>query len=94
VQTIRVIAKLWVKVGRFAEFETFEAAAFEIMERHGGKVLNVQKNHSSSGNQPHEIHKLEFPSQSAFEAYRTDPELLAMGQERKACIERTEVNVS
>jgi len=91
---LRITAQLWVKSGRFAAFEAFEAAAFKIMERHGGQVISVQKTHGASGNDPHETHQLEFPTRAAFDAYRQDPDLLAMGQARDACIERTEVAFS
>lgn len=90
-QPIRITVNLWVKSGRFAEFDAFEAATFKIMERHGGQVVRVQKAHGASGDGPHETHWLEFPTQSAFDAYRQDPDLLALGQARDACIDRTEV---
>ncbi|MEP4197669.1 MAG: DUF1330 domain-containing protein [Aliishimia sp.] len=88
----RLEAKLWVRNGRFKDFTDFETAAFKIMALHGGKVLDVQKNHSATDNKPHEIHVLEFPTLAAFEAYKTDPALLKLAQLREKCIAKTEVN--
>ena len=89
-----VTAKLWVNEGRFSEFETFETRAFDIMARHGVKVVSVKQNRGAQSGEPHETHVLDFPSMEAFEAYRTDPELLALAEMREACIEKTEIEFS
>ena len=83
--------KTWGKPDQFEAFERFETAAFAIMETHGVKVLEVVKTHAALDGAPHEIHRLAFPSRVAFEAYRSDPELLALGDLRESCIAKTEV---
>jgi hypothetical protein len=42
---------------------------------------------------PHEIHLVSFDSAAGFEAYRADPELLALAPLRESAIARTEVTV-
>lgn len=86
-----VTAKLWVRDGRFEAFAAFEEKAFVIMARHGAKVLRVDQNHSASDGSAHEVHVLEFPDMDSFDAYRSDPALVALADQREACIAKTEV---
>ena len=46
------------------------------------------------GEAPDEIHLIEFPSEHAFEAYRCDPEVVALADRRKHAVSNTEVFVS
>jgi len=91
VRPIRIVVKLWVKKEGFEEFQEFEDSAFAIMHRHRGRVCEVSKNHASLGAEPHEVHVLEFPDEQAFEAYRTDKDLLSMAPLRAECIEKTDI---
>lgn len=86
--------RLWVKDAQFDTFAAYEKRAFALMARHGGKVLSVEQTHGSAGSAPDEIHVLEFPGEPAFASYRNDPEVLAMADQREACIEKTEVEFS
>lgn len=92
-ERIYITVRLWVKSDRFTEFTNFENKALAIMTSHGGKLLGLRKNHAACDGQPHETHLMEFPSPLAFEAYKTDPDLLAMTQIREACIAKTEVMI-
>ncbi len=91
---MRVVAKLWVKDSKFDEFRRFETAAFAIMAKHGGRVVDIVQNHATNGDDPHEIHVLEFPNPDAFDAYRSDSELASLAVLRDACIEKTKIEAS
>jgi uncharacterized protein (DUF1330 family) len=88
---LKITAKLWVKDGRFAGFQTFETAAFAIMATHGATIINVQQTHDARDGLPHETHDLEFPDVHSFEAYKSDPALVALAPLRESCIAKTEV---
>ena len=88
---LKITAELWVKDGRFAQFLEFETAAFKIMATHGATIVSVQQTHGACDGQPHETHDLEFPDVQAFEAYKSDPALVALAPLRESCIAKTEV---
>lgn len=84
---IWVVASLWVKEDREAEFQAYEAQALAILAEHGGEV--VSRFRPDSG--PTEVHILKIASESAFQAFRDDPRLRALSDMRLAAIERTEI---
>jgi uncharacterized protein (DUF1330 family) len=43
------------------------------------------------GDGPHEVHLLEFPSESALDAYLQDPARLALAEQRDAAIASTQL---
>lgn len=83
-----------MKDARYEQFRAFEDAAFLIMARHGAKVVSVIQTHEATDGGPHETHVLEFPNNAAFDAYRTDPELVSMAALREACIAKTDIEYS
>jgi uncharacterized protein (DUF1330 family) len=85
---------LWLKPGKIADFQAFEAQAFEIMQQHGAQPPQVRNPDPSGPDTPFETHLLEFPSEAAFDAYRSDPRLRALAGLRDRCIERTRIMVS
>lgn len=84
-----VIAHLYVRPGRDAAFQQFEAAAARIMERHGGQIERVVRPvaGAATGAVPTEIHVLWFPDRERFAAYRADPDLTALASLRESAIE-------
>ncbi|WP_114284777.1 DUF1330 domain-containing protein [Candidatus Halocynthiibacter alkanivorans] len=90
----RLEVHLWVKPGKIAEFQAFEAQAFEIMQQHGAQPPQVRNPTPSGPDTPSEIHLLEFPSEAAFDAYRDDPRLHALAALRDSCIARTRIMLS
>jgi hypothetical protein len=92
---IVLIVTLYVHRGRENEFRQFETRAAGIMRKHGGVIERViRPDLGPSGTEvPYEIHLVTFPSTGAFAAYRSDPELVALGSLRELAIARTEVTI-
>lgn len=88
---LRITAYLWVKNDALPAFIRFEKAALSYAAKHGATIVHIKRNHAADDGAPHETHVIDFPSQSAFDAYRNDPAMLAMADLRKNCIARTEV---
>jgi uncharacterized protein (DUF1330 family) len=94
VPTLRIVASLWIVEGRAAAFESFERKAARIMRRHGGRLehaIRPERAGSPDADLPFEVHVLRFPDRASFDAYRSDPDLLALAPERAAAIARTSV---
>lgn len=88
-----LVASLWVRDGRVAEFEAYERKAARIMRRHGGSIeraIRIDAAHTPSG-APFEVHIVSFPDRARFDAYRADRELIALAAEREAVIAKTVV---
>lgn len=85
-----VVASLWIRAGRGADFEAFERKALALAARHGGVLERVVRVERRPGaDDPDEIHVLRFPGRDRFEAYRRDPEAAALAAEREAAIAKT-----
>jgi hypothetical protein len=94
-QPIVLLVELFIHPGRAAEFRQFETAAARIMRRHGGRIDRVIRPTGPPRDRalPHEIHVVSFDTSAGFEAYRADPELLALAPLRESAIARTEVTM-
>ena len=100
-----VVARLWLREGaRVAEFEAFEREAVARLAAHGARIERVvrRRGEGEAGatpkggraeDAPFEVHLLSFPSETAFAAWRADPDVRAMAARREALIARTEVFV-
>ncbi len=85
---------MFVRDGKTREFQEFERVAAKIMRKYGGRIEKVMRPESSASTGaiiPSQIHWVAFPDQAAFDAYRRDPELVALASKRDAAIERTEI---
>jgi uncharacterized protein (DUF1330 family) len=92
--SLRIIASLWIVEGQVEAFEAFERRTARILRRHGGRIehaIRPVRGASPDADLPFEVHVLRFPDRAAFDAYRSDPELLALAPERAAAIARTSV---
>jgi hypothetical protein len=94
-QPIVLLVQLYIHPSRAAEFRRFETEAARIMRRHGGGIDRVIRptGPGRDGSLPHEIHLVSFASATGLEAYRADPELLALAPLRESAIARTEVTL-
>lgn len=88
-----LVASLWVRAGRVTEFEAYERKAARIMRRHGGAIERALRIDAASAaaDAPFEVHIVSFPDRARFDAYRADPELLGLANEREAAIAKTVV---
>lgn len=87
---ITLIAQLYLHPNQEDGFYQFETAATRVMAKHGGKitqrfVLPSPKEQDT----PDEIHIVTFPNKAAFEAYRLDEEIQALGSLRADSIRKT-----
>ena len=94
-RAIVLVVSLFVHPGRETELHRFETEAARIMRRHGGRIERVIRptGPAPEGSRPHEIHVVTFASAAAFEAYRADPEIRALGPLRESAIARTDVTM-
>jgi uncharacterized protein (DUF1330 family) len=83
-----VVAILTPQDGARELFEAYEHEAAQIMARHGGRMEQVIK---ESTPPQREVHLVYFPTHEAFDAYRADPDLIALTPQRAAAIAATEL---
>jgi uncharacterized protein (DUF1330 family) len=95
---LTLVALLWLRDGREAEYKRFETEASRIMGRHGGRIarrIKVARGEAPAGVDgpaaPDEVHIVEFADAAAFARYRADPEIQALAELRAAAIRETVV---
>jgi uncharacterized protein (DUF1330 family) len=81
---------LWARPGQADALVAYEDAVLELVAAHGGRVRERVRTDGTEG-APLEIHRIDFPSDDAFDAYMNDPNRQAMAGARDAAIERTAV---
>jgi uncharacterized protein (DUF1330 family) len=83
-----VVVKLTVR--SLVDFERFERAAAAIWREHGARIVTTVR---FDADPIEELHVVCFPNRAAFDAYRSDPALLALVSLRDAAIARTELQI-
>lgn len=87
-RSLRVVS-LWVRPGQEAAFEDFERKAARIMARHGGRIdCAVRPAPGAGEDAPFEVHIVSFPDEAAYAAFRSDPDRLALADQRERIIAR------
>ena len=83
---------IWAVPGREAELAAYEDAVLAIIRDHGGSVLQRLRGVPGidGGDDPTEVHVLQFASQAAFDAYLSDEGRAALAPQRDACVARTQ----
>ena len=89
---INILVTLEVK--SFKLLTAFETKAVQIMSVYGGRLISAFETVRNADDSGEEIHLLEFPSLTAFDEYRLDPQLLASAELRNEAIASTEVVIS
>jgi len=89
---IHILVKLEIK--DFSALEVFEAQASVIMEKYQGRIVSAFETTRASDGSGEEIHILEFPSEEAFNCYRSDGSLANLVSQRDQAISNTEVTIS
>lgn len=86
-----LVVSLWLRDGAVAEFEAFERRVATILARHGGRIERAIRATSPLANasEPFEVHVVSFPDDASLAAYRADPELQALAEQRASIIART-----
>jgi len=86
---LTLVVALFVRPGREADFERFEAAASAVMGRHGGRIeRRIRIGSRTDPGEPDEIHVVTFPDEASFERYGRDPETAALATLRADAISR------
>lgn len=87
-----LVAILRVRMAMAETFRDFERRAAAIMARHGGRIERAVTVPGADGEELfREVHILTFPDGPAFDAYREDPELVALAHLRAASVIATEI---
>ncbi len=85
-----IVALLTVHRAQLAAFHAYEHAAQAIMRRHGGAIERVIELAEPSEHH-RELHVVAFATAAGWEAYRTDPELALLADDRAAAVVSTEL---
>jgi hypothetical protein len=89
---LTLVAILTVRRDAEALFRGYEASAATIMALHGGAIERVVSVPAAADDPTFkEIHVLTFPDAAAFDAYRNDPALGALAEQRAMAIVATEL---
>jgi uncharacterized protein (DUF1330 family) len=92
---IHVLAMIHAGAGGIQGVRDYESSVVPVMRDHGGRLLSAfRPRNQGDSDCPGEIHLIEFPSDRAFEAYRSDPRVSALSGVRQRAISRTTVFVS
>lgn len=84
---MRLLVTIDLANADLAAFERYEAKALGLLPRYGGRLeMRVRTLDGAA-----ETHLLSFPDEAAFEAFRTDPERLALAAQWEACGARSVV---
>jgi len=81
---------LWAREGRREDLISYEDRVLRFVPDHGGRVLERART-AGEGGQPLEVQLVQFPAEDALAAYMDDERRRALGGDRDAAIERTEV---
>ena len=81
---------LWARAGQEAMLADYEDQVLSLLPAHGGRVISRVRS-LETGDQPHEVHVIEFPTEQAIDDYLRDPTRVALADLRDRAIERTEL---
>ena len=92
---IHVLAMLHAGIEGIEGLRDYESRVIPIMSMHGGRLLSAfRPNGNEHPEIPDEIHLIEFPSEEAFQSYRSDPEVARLAERRGVAISKTAIYVS
>ena len=83
------VVLLYLHDGRHDDFEDFEARAFAIMARHGGRLEQRVRCAPPDASVPDEVHIVSFPDQASFDRYRADDAVKDLADLRARVIRHT-----
>jgi len=88
-----LVVFLTVRRAQLASFRDYEAAAARIMAAHGGAIARAVVLDADPAEPDHltEVHLVDFPDAAALAAYRADPALAALAEQRARAVARTQV---
>lgn len=87
-KVVRIVS-LWIHPGQEEAFEAFEREAAAIMAGYGGRIDRAIRIRVGEGESLYEVHIVTFPSESAADSYRADPQIQQLAQRRERIIAKT-----
>ena len=92
---IHILAMLHAGSEGIEGLHDYESRVVPIMKMHGGRVLSAFKPKGHEHPEiPDEIHLIEFPSEAAFQSYRSDSEVARLAERRGLAISKTVIYTS
>lgn len=92
---IHILAMLHAGSEGIEGLRDYETRVIPVMKMHGGRLLSAFRPKGHEREEcPDEIHLIEFPSDEAFQSYRTDPRVARLAELRGVTISKTEIYVS
>jgi uncharacterized protein (DUF1330 family) len=88
--TVTLCVLLTPVAGKEAELVAYEDRVLPMLARHGGRMLHRVRR-ADGGNDPYEVHLIDFPDDDAVAAYLEDPERLALAAMRDDAILATRI---
>jgi uncharacterized protein (DUF1330 family) len=82
---------LWAVDGREGDLAAYEDDVLALLDRHGARLVARVQNAGGFDGSPFEVQIIDLPGEAAFAAYMDDPDRVAMGARRDACVARTEI---
>jgi uncharacterized protein (DUF1330 family) len=76
--------------GKEAELVAYEDRVLPMLARHGGHMISRVRR-ADGGNDPYEVHLIDFPDDDAVAAYLEDPERLALSDMRDEAVLATRI---
>ena len=89
--SLTLCVMLWAVDGRHDDLVAYEDDVLALLGRHGARLVARVQNTEAADGQPAEVQIIDVPSEGALAAYLDDPDRLAMGARREACVARTEI---
>ena len=87
---IHVLAMLHAGSEGIEGLQDYESRAIPIMKMHGGRVLSAFRPEGHEHPEiPDEIHLIEFPSEEAFQSFRSDSQVARLAERRALAISKT-----
>ena len=91
---IQIIALLYASHANIQGLRAFESQVLPILKEHGGVLVSASSNMDRLDGEPDEIHVIQFPSKTEFDAYKNDPRVLALRDLKDSVIKRMETHIT
>ncbi len=91
---IQIIALLYATQKGIEGIREFESKVIPILKEHQGNLISASSNTNKSESEPDEIHVIQFPSVSNFDAYKNDPRIIKLASLKSKMVRKTELFIT
>ncbi len=88
--TLKLCVALWAVDSQEDALSDYETRVLALVPKHGGEVVSRVRR-VGDGDGPLEVQVIHLPDDSAVDAYLKDPERLALADEHRRSVARTEL---